>query len=55
LRLLPPLHPIGHGALFALQQAVKNSTCASEPGEACAGAGRWETGEPVKLFLVSGS
>jgi hypothetical protein len=55
LRLLSPLYPIGHGALFALQQAAKNSTCAAEPGQAFAGAGCRETGEPVKGFLVSGS
>jgi hypothetical protein len=48
LRLLPPVHKIGHGALFALQQAAKNSTCGEKPGQAFAGACRWETGEQVK-------
>jgi hypothetical protein len=57
LQLLPFVYQIGHGALFALQQAPENSAGGTEPhGEpeqACGGSGYFETERTVKPFLVS--
>jgi hypothetical protein len=52
LQMLPPVHPFGHGALFALQQAPAGSARRDEPGrtprQTYAGSGNGQTGEPVK-------